>query len=85
MATSYGLWSMGMLVVSTVYYLLAAGVMAVVVYLLSGPLANESLGTVLYGLRLLALVTVGSAVYFGAVYALDSRFREMVRSVLRRT
>ena len=70
--------------VSVAYYLLAAGVMAVVVYAASGAVADQSVSTLAYGVRLLALVVLGGAVYFSVVYAIDSRFRGMAHSLLRR-
>jgi len=69
---------------SVVYYLVAAAVMGLVVYFASPVVAVESLGTLTYGIRLLALVFAGSAIYFGLVYALDGRFRDMAHSFMRR-
>lgn len=70
--------------VSVVYYLVASGAMAVVVYLISGAVVTQGVGTVSYGLRLAGVSLVGVAVYFGLVYAMDSRFRAMAMSLLRR-
>jgi len=70
--------------VSVVIYILAAAVMAGVVYFVSPMVAVQTLGTLSYGIRLIALMLLGAAVYFGLVYALDSKFRGMARSVLRR-
>ena len=64
------------------YYLVAAAAMAVMLYFGSG-LLNRGAGTLYYGLQLLGLGLAGAAVYFGLVYALDSRFRDMARSLLR--
>ena len=69
---------------SVVTYLVAAAVMAGVEYLVSPLVAVQTLGTLSYGIRLLLLVILGAAVYFGVVYALDSKFRGMARSFLRR-
>jgi O-antigen/teichoic acid export membrane protein len=68
---------------SVVTYILAAAVMAGVVYFVSPMVAVQTLGTLSYGIRLIALVLLGAAVYFGLVYALDSKFRGMARSALR--
>jgi O-antigen/teichoic acid export membrane protein len=70
--------------VSVVYYLIAASLMALVVYAASGPLLNQGLGTVTYGIRLLALSLGGGAIYFGALFTIDRRFRELARSFLSR-
>jgi O-antigen/teichoic acid export membrane protein len=70
--------------ISVLYYLVAAGVMAVAEYLVAPSLADQALGTVAYGVRLLMLVAIGGAVYFGILYALDSKFRDMAGSFLRR-
>jgi len=69
---------------SVLFYILAAAVMGVVVYLVSPLVAVQTLGTLSYGVRLILLMLLGAAVYFGLVYALDSKFRGMARSVLRR-
>ena len=69
---------------SVAYYLTASLVMGAVLYLVSGAVAIQSLSTLSYGARLLALVILGGAVYFGLVFAMDARFRGMARSLLRR-
>jgi len=69
---------------SVVYYLLGTVAMAVVVYLASGVFVQESAGTLAYGLRLLGVVVLGACVYFGIVYALDSKFRSLVFGFRRR-
>lgn len=66
------------------FYAIAALVMAVVLYLISGSLANPAAGTVVYGAELLALGIIGGAIYFGILYLLDLRFRDLTRSFLRR-
>ncbi len=70
--------------ISVAYYLVAAAVMAGAVYLLSGTVVTQGAGTLSYGLRLIAMVVFGAAVYFGVVFALDSKFREMARLFLRK-
>lgn len=70
--------------ISVAYYMLAALVMGGVVYAVSGSVVNQGLGTLAYGARLLGLGLVGAAVYFGLVYATDTRFRDMARTLLRR-
>ncbi|MDA4119271.1 MAG: hypothetical protein OK436_01665 [Thaumarchaeota archaeon] len=69
---------------SLVYYVLAAAAMGGVVYLLSGTFVVQGLGAITYGARLLGVVGVGAAVYFGIVYFLDSKFRDLARSLLGR-
>ena len=69
---------------SVLYYVVAAAVMASVVYLTSGVVAVQQVGTLSYGVRLVAVSVLGAAVYFGLVYALDSKFRDLARSLLRR-
>jgi O-antigen/teichoic acid export membrane protein len=70
--------------VSVVYYFVGAAVMALVVYAAAPAIAVQSSSTLLYGVRLIALVLLGAVVYFAVVYALDSRFRDMAWSLLRR-
>jgi len=70
--------------ISVAYYIIAAAIMGIVVYLLSGAVVDQGLGTFFYGARLVGLVAVGAAVYFGIVYVLDSRFRGHARSLLSR-
>jgi O-antigen/teichoic acid export membrane protein len=70
--------------ISVAYYVLATAIMGGVVYLLTGTFVQQGLGFISYGARLLGLVAVGAAVYFGIVYALDSRFRDTARSLLGR-
>jgi len=65
------------------YYLFAALVMAGVVYLLQGAFVDRSLDALYYGIRLVALVGVGTGVYLGVLYAIDRGFRDTARSVLR--
>jgi O-antigen/teichoic acid export membrane protein len=65
-------------------YILAAAVMAGVLYFVSPLVAVQTLGTLSYGVRLILLVLLGAVVYFGLVYTLDAKFRGMARSVLRR-
>jgi len=69
---------------SVAFYFLATAVMAGVLYIVSPVVAIQTLGTLAYGVRLLLLVLLGAAVYFGVLYALDSKFRGMARSILRR-
>ena len=69
---------------SVVYYILAAAVMVAVVYPISLGLGGQGMGSLPAGIRLLGVGAVGVAVYFGAVYCMDARFRDMTRSVLRR-
>lgn len=70
--------------VSVLYYLAAAGVMTAVVYVAAPMVAVQEGGTLLYGLRLLLLVLIGGATYFGIVYALDRQFRGLARAAIRR-
>jgi O-antigen/teichoic acid export membrane protein len=70
--------------ISVAYYLLAAVVMSVVVYLVSGPLVPQGIGTLSYGGRLLGVGILGAAVYFGIVYALDSKFRDLALRLWKR-
>ena len=70
--------------ISIVYYLAGAAVMAMAVYLFSGVVVTRDVGTLVYGLRLLVVIAFGAAVYFGSVYAMDSKFRDLTRSFLRR-
>lgn len=69
---------------SMAYYLVAAAVMGVVVYLVAPAFAVQTVGIVSGGLRLLALVLLGSVVYFGLVYFLDKKFRDLAQSFLHR-
>jgi len=69
--------------ISIARYVGAAAVMSGVLSLVSGAL-NQGAGTLTYGAQLMGLGVVGAAVYFGLVYAMDSKFRDMVRSLFRR-
>ena len=70
--------------VSVAYYLAGTAVMTLVLYFAAPVVAVQSVSTLAYGARLLMLVLLGAVVYFGTVYALDSKFRDMARSFLRR-
>lgn len=67
---------------SVVYYLIAAAVMGISVYLLAGAMVDQALDTVMYGLRLVGVVLAGTGLYFGLVYSMDGEFRRMARSLL---
>ena len=69
---------------SVAYSLIASAVMAVSVYFAAGVIVVQGVGTLLYGLRLLAVCAAGALVYFAVVYALDLKFRDMTHSLLRR-
>lgn len=69
---------------NVIYYFLGAGVMALVVNQTAPVIAIQGVGTLIYGGRLLALVLLGSLVYFGIVYALDREFRYLASSFLRK-
>jgi len=69
---------------SVLYYAGAAVAMAAVVYLTSGMVAVQQAGTLSYGARLVAVGVFGAAIYFGIVYALDSKFRDLARALLRK-
>jgi hypothetical protein len=68
---------------SVVYYLLSAAVMAAVVYILAGVVVDQGLDTLLYGARLLLVVSIGTVVYFGLLYTIDREFRHLASSLLR--
>ena len=70
--------------VSLVYYFVGAAAMGAAVFLAAAVVAVQSVGTLGYGARLVALVALGAVVYFGVVYALDSKFRDMAGSLLRK-
>lgn len=65
------------------YYLGAAIVMGVALDLLSKVVLVSSAGTLVYGLGFLAVATLGAAVYFGLLYAVEPKFRAMARSLLK--
>ena len=69
---------------SVLAYIVAAAVMAAVVYYAAPLVAVRTVDTVTYGIRLILLVLLGAAVYFGLVFGLDSKFRDLSRSALRR-
>jgi len=70
--------------VSAVYYLICAAAMAGLVYLLSGPVLVRGVGTLAYGGMLIGLSVFGGAVYFGLVYLIDPRFRDLAHAFLGR-
>ncbi len=67
---------------SIVYFAVSSFVMGVVLLLVSPGFLPPSLDSVEYGLRLVVLVLVGGAVYFGVLLSLDRRTRDMARVVL---
>ncbi|MDA4120826.1 MAG: hypothetical protein OK404_00280 [Thaumarchaeota archaeon] len=69
---------------SVVYYLVSAALMGVPVYYAAQSYLPTNLDVLVFGLRLLAVVALGTFVYFGLVFALDSKFRRLVFIVLRR-
>ena len=69
--------------ISVAYDLVAAALMAAAVYFVSLTLLQQNVGTLAYGARLLGLCILGAVVYFGIVYALDSKFRDMSHSFLQ--
>jgi O-antigen/teichoic acid export membrane protein len=69
---------------SALRYLVSAAVMAGIVWILSGPVAPQGLGTLAYGSRLVGLSALGGAVYFGLVYLMDPGFRDLAQAFLRR-
>lgn len=70
--------------ISVVYYLVAGGAMAAVLYVLSGFTSSQAAGTLAFGLRLMAVGVVGLATYGAILYAVDARFRDMTRTLIRR-
>ena len=70
--------------VSVAYYFAGAAVMGVFAYFASPVIAVRSVSTLVYGARLIMLVLLSAIVYFGVVYALDTRFRDMAASLIRR-
>jgi O-antigen/teichoic acid export membrane protein len=70
--------------ISVAYYVLASGAMAVAVYFLSGVVVVQGVGTIAYGLRLGAVGLLGTVVYFALLFGMDSKFRVMAYSLLRR-
>ena len=70
--------------ISVVYYMIGASVMAGAVYLLSGVVVTQGVSTLVYGFRLLGVILFGAAAYFGLVYVMDVKFRDLTRSFLRR-
>ena len=69
---------------SVLYYILASGVMAAVLYPISLGAAAQGMSSLSAGVRLLGVGALGVVIYFGVVYAVDAKFREMARSLLRR-
>jgi O-antigen/teichoic acid export membrane protein len=69
---------------SVAYFVAAASVMAVVAYAVTGVVTNQTMGALSYGLRLLGVGLLAAAIYFGLVYAMDSGFRDLARSLAGR-
>ena len=69
---------------SVLYYVLASAIMAAVLYPISLGLASQGVSSLTYGIRLLGVGAVGVVVYFGVVYSIDAKFRDMARSLIRR-
>jgi hypothetical protein len=51
--------------------------------LFSRVVLNASADTLVYGLELCAVISLGAAVYFGLLYAVDPKFRAMARQLLK--
>jgi len=71
-----------MITPSPAFYIASSGVMALVLLLIEGVVIPGGLNTLQYGLRLFAMVVVGSAVYFGTLTCMDRRFRVLVRAAI---
>lgn len=69
---------------SVAYYFAGAAVMGVFAYIASPVIVIQSVSALAYGARLVMLVLLSAAVYFGVVYALDPRFRDMAASLVRK-
>ena len=69
---------------SVLYYLLAGAAMSALVYLLSNFLLSQSVGTLRYGVVLMGIGLIGAALYFGILYLVDSKFKEMATVLIRR-
>ena len=67
---------------SVVYYLVASAAMGFVLWTVSDPFLPGDLDTLAYGLRLIGMVILGSAIYFGVLLSLDAKSRALARSVL---
>ncbi len=63
-------------------YVGSGAVMGVTIYLVAGPLIPGGLDALEYGLRLVLLVLVGAAVYFGILLSFDKRVRGYFAAVL---
>jgi hypothetical protein len=63
-------------------YALGSVAMAIVAALLSEAFLKEGFGSLTLGSRILGVVAVSTLVYFGALYAIDSSFRRLVRNLL---
>jgi len=66
-----------------VVYSIASLLMGVVLFVLTPFFVVYSADAAIYGLRLLALVILGSVIYFGALYSADRRSRLILRKVFR--
>jgi O-antigen/teichoic acid export membrane protein len=64
------------------WYVVSSAAMAATLYLVGGTAIPAGLGTIDSGLRLLGLVGLGGAVYFGVLYLLDADFRGTARAAL---
>jgi O-antigen/teichoic acid export membrane protein len=69
---------------SIAFFVVAAAVMAAVASFVTGAVTNQTMGTLSYGVRLLAVGLLAIVVYFGLVYAMDSRFRDLANSLMGR-
>lgn len=71
------------LTVSSLYYVVASAAMGAALYFASGDVVHSGEGTLDYGLRLIGLVVVGACIYFGLLFAVDSKFRSVAKAVLK--
>jgi O-antigen/teichoic acid export membrane protein len=67
----------------SLYHLAAALGMGAVVYLLSLVVLDRTAGTLVYAGELLFTIGVGAGVYFGLVYLVDAKFRQLARTFLK--
>lgn len=69
---------------SVLYYLLSGTAMGLAVHFAGDAIGNQAPGTVTYGVELLGVGALGSLLYFGILYSIDAKFRDLTLSLLRR-
>jgi O-antigen/teichoic acid export membrane protein len=65
---------------SPALYVISAVVMGAVLLVVGNSVLPTGIGTLVFGLRMVGMVALGSAVYFSLLFGIDRRFRRLLRA-----